>query len=69
MPTPADLRLRELLDKWLASLELHAKYSALDDASYSKIQSWPEHRRPSRWIIDLAIHNTLALQGLFFCRE
>jgi hypothetical protein len=62
MPTPADLRLRELFVKWLASLELHAKYSALDDASYSKIQSWPEHRRPRRWIIDLAIHNTRALQ-------
>jgi hypothetical protein len=63
MPTPADLRLRELLEKWLTSLELHAKYSALDDSNYAKIQSWPEHQRPSRWIIDLAIQNTLTLQS------
>lgn len=63
MPTPADLRLLELLEKWLASLELHAKYSALDDLSYSKIQSWPDHQRPSRWIINLALQNTQALHN------
>ena len=34
MATPADQRLLELLDKWLQSLELHAKYSSLDDDSY-----------------------------------
>ncbi len=54
MATPADQRLLELLDKWLKSLELHAKYSSLDDDSYWKIQPWVEHQRPSRWIIDLA---------------
>jgi hypothetical protein len=63
MATPADQRLLELLEKWLTSLELHAKYSSLDDDSYSKIQPWPEHQRPSRWIIDLAKQKALALQN------
>lgn len=62
MATPADQRLLELLEKWLKSLELHAKYSALDDASYWKIQPWVEHQRPSRWIVDLAMQKTLALR-------
>jgi hypothetical protein len=63
MATPADQRLLELLGKWLASLELHAKYCSLDDGSYSKVQPWPEHQRPSRWIIDLAKQKALALKG------
>jgi hypothetical protein len=63
MATPADQRLLELLGKWLTSLELHAKYCSLDDDSYSKIQPWPQHQRPSRWIIDLAKQKALALQG------
>jgi hypothetical protein len=62
MATPADQRLLELLEKWLTSLELHTKYASLDDDSYSKMQPWPEHQRPSRWIIDLAKQKTLALQ-------
>jgi hypothetical protein len=63
MATPADQRLLELLDKWLKSLELHARYSSLDDDSYWKIQPWVEHQRPSRWIIDLAMQKTVALRG------
>ena len=62
MATPADQRLLELLDKWLKSLELHAKYSSLDDDSYWKIQEWVEHQRPSRWIVDLAMQKTVALR-------
>ena len=63
MATPADQRLLELLAKWLASLELHVKYSALDSETYAKVQPWPEHQRPSRWIIDLARQKALALQS------
>lgn len=63
MATPADQRLLELLEKWLESLELHAKYSTLDDESYWKIQPWAEHQRPSRWIIDLAMQKTVALRA------
>ena len=63
MATPADQRLLELLEKWLKSLELHLRYSSLDADSYSKIQPWPEHQRPSRWIIDLAMQKALALRA------
>ena len=62
MATPADQRMLELMEKWLKSLELHAKYSSLDDDSYWKIQPWMEHQRPSRWIIDLAMQKTIALR-------
>jgi hypothetical protein len=62
MATPADQRLLELLEKWLDSLELHANYSSLDDDSYWKVQPWVEHQRPTRWIIDLAMQKTIALQ-------
>jgi hypothetical protein len=63
MATPADQRLLELLDKWLQSLELHARYTGLDTDSYWKVQPWPEHQRPSRWIIDLALQKTTALKA------
>src|SRR6202140_3012222 len=63
MATPADQRLLELLEKWLKSLELHAKYASLDDDSYWKIQPWVEHQGPSRWIIDLALQKTVALRA------
>jgi hypothetical protein len=63
MASPADQRLLELLEKWLASLDLHAKYSGLDDDDYWKVQPWIEHQRPSRWIIDLAKQKTVALKS------
>ncbi len=63
MATPADQRLLELLEKWLKSLELHIRYSSLDSDSYANIQPWPEHQRPSRWIIDLAVQKTVALRS------
>jgi hypothetical protein len=63
MPTPADERLLELLEKWLKSLELHSKYARLDGDSYWKVQPWPEHQRPSRWIIDLAAQKAVALKA------
>ena len=63
MATPADQRLLDLLDKWLKSLELHIKYSSLDDDSYWQIQPWTEHQRPTRWILDLAKQKTVALRA------
>ncbi len=50
----ADKRIDELLDRWLASVELHAGYLELDDAAYAKVQDWPRHQRPTRWIVELA---------------
>jgi hypothetical protein len=63
MATPADQRLLELLARWLESLELHTKYSSLDDDSYWKIQPWSEHQRPNLWILNLAKQKTLALRA------
>jgi hypothetical protein len=62
MGTPADQRLLELLDKWQSSLELHLRYASLDDDSYAKIQPWPAHQRPSRWIIELAMQRVASLR-------
>jgi hypothetical protein len=63
MATPADQRLLELLGIWLESLELHSKYSSLDDDSYWRVQPWSEHQRPTRWIVDLARQKTVALRA------
>lgn len=60
----ADQRLAELLERWMTSVELHARYLALDDAAYAKVQDWPEHRRPSRWVIALARTRLLELKRL-----
>lgn len=59
---PADKRLSELIDKWLTSLELHLKYSTLNEASYWKVQPWVKHDRPSRWILELAKQKALQLK-------
>ncbi len=61
--TPADQRLTELLDRWLTSLDLHLKYSSLDDDTYWKVQPWVEHQRPTRWIVELAKQKTAALKA------
>jgi hypothetical protein len=50
----ADKRVAELLDRWLASVELHSRYLELDAAAYARIQPWPKHERPTRWVIELA---------------
>jgi len=59
----ADDRVSELLDRWLASVELHARYLALDDAAYAKVQDWPRHQRPTRWIVDLARSRLMELKS------
>jgi len=64
MATQADQRLLDLLERWLESLELHIKYSSLDDDSYWKIQPWSEHQRPNLWILNIAKQKTLALRAL-----
>jgi hypothetical protein len=50
----ADGRVTELLDRWLASIELHARYLELDNAAYAKVQDWPKHQRPTKWVVELA---------------
>lgn len=55
-------QLEALLDRWQTSLDLHARYAALDDARYWHVQPWPRHERPQRWIIQLARKRILALK-------
>jgi hypothetical protein len=50
----ADKRVAELLERWMTSVDLHARYLALDDAAYASAQDWPKHQRPTRWVVDLA---------------
>jgi HPt (histidine-containing phosphotransfer) domain-containing protein len=58
------IQLETLLDSWQTSLDLHAKYAALDEARYWHVQPWPKHERPQRWIIQLARKRILALKRL-----
>lgn len=60
----ADKRVAELLDRWLASVELHARYLELDATAYAKVQAWPKHERPTRWVVDLARTRLKELQRL-----
>jgi hypothetical protein len=62
-------QLLALLDRWQTSLDLHARYSALDDARYWHVQPWPRHERPQRWIIQLARKRILALRRMVVQRE
>lgn len=58
----AEQRIAELLDRWLASVELHAKYLELDAEQYTRVQDWPKHQRPTRWVVELARARLLELQ-------
>jgi hypothetical protein len=61
--TPADRRITELIDKWLASIDLHLKYVELDDAAYARVQAWPKHDRPTRWVLEVARQKILELKA------
>jgi hypothetical protein len=65
----ADKRVAELVERWMTSVELHARYLALNDADYAKVQDWPKHQRPSRWVIDLARTRLLELGRLLAERQ
>jgi hypothetical protein len=57
-------KIEALLQRWQTSLDLHARYAALDDARYWHVQPWPKHERPQRWIIQLARKRILALKRI-----
>ncbi len=52
--TDAEKRVAELLDRWMASIELHRRYLKLDDSAYARAEKWPKHQRPTAWVVDLA---------------
>ena len=57
-------KIEALLERWQISLDLHARYAALDEARYWHVQPWPKHERPQRWIIQLARKRILALKRI-----
>ncbi|HKQ14266.1 MAG TPA: hypothetical protein VJT80_12595 [Steroidobacteraceae bacterium] len=61
--TPADRRITELIDKWLTSIDLHLKYVELSDAAYARVQAWPKHDRPTRWVLEVARQKILELKA------
>jgi hypothetical protein len=69
LPGEQSGQLEALLERWQTSLDLHAKYSALDDARYWHVQPWPKHERPQRWIIQLARKRIIALKRLVTQRQ
>ena len=62
-------QLEALLERWQTSLDLHAKYAALDETRYWHVQPWPKHERPQRWIIQLARKRILALKRIVVQRQ
>lgn len=62
-------RVAELLDRWQASVALHTRYLALDDAAYAKIQDWPKHQRPTKWVVELAHTRLEEMRRLLEARE
>lgn len=62
--TPADERIIQLLAKWRTSLDLHGRYTRLSDDQYWLVQPWPQHQRPTPWIVDLASQRLMDLQRI-----
>jgi len=58
-----DKRVEDLLERWLASVDQHARYLQLDDAAYARAESWPKHQRPNGMVIQLARTRLLELKA------
>jgi hypothetical protein len=66
--TPADDRVLQLLQKWQKSLDLHARYADLPEDQYWLVQPWPNHQRPTKWVVDLARQRLADLQNILKTR-
>lgn len=66
--TPADERVLQLLQKWQKSLDLHTRYADLPDDQYWLVQPWPNHQRPTKWVVDLARQRLADLQNIVKAR-
>jgi len=62
--TPADDRVLQLLQKWQKSLDLHVRYADLPEDQYWLVQPWPNHQRPTKWVVDLARQRLSDLQNI-----
>jgi hypothetical protein len=61
MPT-TQARVEELLERWLASVDLHTRYLQLDDGAYARVEAWPKHQRPNAFVVKLARTRLLELK-------
>lgn len=61
--TAADKRMDELLERWLTSVDRHARYLSLDDAAYARAENWPRHQRPNALVVNLARTRLRELQA------
>jgi hypothetical protein len=59
----SDRRVEALLERWLASVELHLGYLKLDDAAYARAEAWPKHQRPNAFVVKLARTRLLELKS------
>ena len=66
--TPADDRVLQLLQKWQKSLDLHSRYADLPEDQYWLVQPWPNHQRPTKWVVDLARQRLVDLQNIVTMR-
>lgn len=60
--TPADHRVAELIDRWIASIDAHLRYTELSDREYAQVQAWPPHDRPTKWVLEVAKQKVLELK-------
>lgn len=67
--TPADRRISDLINKWLTSIDLHLQYVELSDTEYARVQPWPVHERPTRWVLEVARQKVLELKAHFGSRQ
>lgn len=62
-------RLRQLLERWQASVDRHTRYLALDDAAYAAVEDWPKHQRPARWVVEHARERLAELRRIADARR
>jgi hypothetical protein len=67
--TPSEKRIKDQIDRWLTSLDLHMQYAELNDLAYNRVQNWPVHDRPAKVVLDLAKQKTLELSKVLAARR
>lgn len=61
--TPTEQRVKDLIESWLTSIDLHLQYAELNDSAYNKVQPWPVHDRPSKWVLEMTRQKVAELQS------
>jgi hypothetical protein len=67
--TPAEKRIKDLVNRWLVSLDLHLQYADLNDLAYNRVQNWPVHDRPNKAILEIAQQKAAELNTILVARH